>query len=345
MIDLRSDTVSRPTDAMRQAMAAAPVGDDVYGDDPSVNLLEATVADLLGKEESVFMPTGTMTNQIALRLHSEPGDVVFLADGAHIYSSEGAAAAAYGGLQIRPLPTERGIFAAESLETAIGFRHPFSAPYLVPPGRVVSVENTSNGGGGTVWPMERIREVARVARAAGLMLHLDGARLWNASAASGVSVAEYSALFDTVSVCFSKGLGAPVGSALAGTRAQMDRARRFRQQIGGGMRQAGIIAAGALHAVRHHRERLVEDHANARALADGIAALPGIELDPGTVQTNIIRFRVTSMPVAEFAAGLRERGVLLLPSGRDGIRAITHLGVSSDDVARAISAVTAISAR
>ncbi len=345
MIDLRSDTVSRPTDAMRRAMGEAPVGDDVYGDDPTVTTLEETVADLLGKEESVFMPSGTMTNQVALRVHTEPGDTVFVAEGAHIYLSEGGAAAAYGGLLVRPLPTERGIFTPESLETAIGVRYPFTAPYLVSPGRVVSVENTSNQGGGTVWPMERIREVARVARAAGLILHLDGARLWNASVASGVSVAEYSVLFDTVSVCFSKGLGAPVGSCLAGSRAQMARARRFRQQIGGGMRQAGIIAAGALYAVTHHRARMAEDHANARTFADGIAGVAGIGLDPATVETNIIRFRVTAMPVAAFAVGLRERGVLVLPSGRDGIRAITHLGVSRADVERAVVAVAAVVAR
>lgn len=342
MIDLRSDTVSRPTAAMRRAMAEAPVGDDVYGDDPTVAALEAIVAGLLSKEAAVFMPTGTMTNQIGLRIHGEPGDTLLLADGAHIYVSEGGAASAYSGLTLRAVPADRGVFTAEALEAAIGVVHPFVPVELASPPRIVSVENTSNAGGGRIWPIERIRDVAAVAKAAGLMCHLDGARIWNASAASGISVGEYAAPFDTVSVCFSKGLGAPVGSCLAGTRVAMVRARRFRQQIGGSMRQGGIIAAGALHALEHHRGRLVEDHVNARAFADGIAGLPGIALDPATVETNIIRFRVTSMPVATFAARLRDQGVLLLPSGRDGIRALTHLDVSRADIDRAIAAVASI---
>ncbi len=342
MIDLRSDTVSRPTPAMRRAMAEAPVGDDVYGDDPTVAALEARVANLLGKEAAVFMPTGTMTNQVGLRIHSEPGDTLLLADGAHIYMSEGGGASAYSGLTVRAVQAERGVFTAEALEAAIGVVHPFVPIELASPPRIVSVENTSNAGGGRIWPIERIREVTAVARAAGLISHLDGARLWNASAASGIDVADYAAPFDTVSVCFSKGLGAPVGSCLAGTRATMARARRFRQQLGGAMRQGGIIAAGALHALDHHRKRLVEDHANARAFAAGIAGLPGIVLDPATVETNIVRFRVTSMPVAAFAARLRDLGVLLLPSGRDGIRALTHLDVTRADIDRAIAAVASV---
>lgn len=342
MIDLRSDTVTRPTAAMRRAMAEAPVGDDVYGDDPTTAQLEAETAAILGKEAALFLPSGTMSNQVGLRIHSEPGDTLLLADGAHILMSEGGAASAICGLTPRVVPSERGVFDAEALREAIGWVHPFTPNELPPPPRLVAVENTSNAGGGRVWPIERIREVTAQARAAGLACHLDGARLWNAVAASGVSAADHAAPFDTVSVCFSKGLGAPVGSCLAGTRDMVTRARRFRQQLGGSMRQCGIIAAGALHALRHHRERLVEDHANARALALGIAGLKGIVIDPAVVETNIVRFRVTTLPVAEFAARLRAREVLVLPSGRDGIRALTHLDLSRADIDRAVDAVRAV---
>jgi threonine aldolase len=233
----------------------------------------------------------------------------------------------------RLLPGERGIFTAQEVTAAVRPRN-----YHYPVSKLVCVENTHNRGGGSVWPVARVAEVAAAARAANLALHMDGARLWNASVATGVPEQEYAKHFDSVSVCFSKGLGAPVGSALAGTAAFIDRARRFRKMFGGGMRQAGIIAAGALYALEHHRERLAEDHANARRLAEGIAALPGIVLDPKTAETNIVIFSVASMPAAELVARLGAAGVLVLATGPGSIRAVTHLDVSAPEIEEAIDA-------
>ena len=324
---------------MRQAMAEAPVGDDVYGDDPTVNALEAETAALLGKERAVFMPTGTMTNQVALRAHTEPGDAVLMDHTAHIYLLEGGAPFALAGVHPRLLPGVRGVFTADDVEAALPRPHPFSPKTLAPPSRLVSVESTHNVGGGRVWPIDRLRAVAAAARSHGLALHLDGARLWNASTATGIPEREYAALFDSVSVCFSKGLGAPVGSALAGTASFVERARRFRAQFGGAMRQAGVIAAGALHAMRHHRARLVDDHANAKHLAESIAGLPGIELNPSDVETNIVRFNVTSMSAGDFVVRLHEAGVRVLPYGARGVRAIVHLDVSRAQIVEAIECV------
>ena len=271
MIDLRSDTVTLPTPAMREAMAAAPVGDDVYGDDPTVNGLEARTAELLGKEAAVFVPTGTMSNQIGVRAHTEPGDLVLIDQSAHIVRSESGAPAALSGVSMKPLPGRSGVFTAADVDDAVEPEHPFNPTHLESPPRLLCVENTHNGGGGTVWSLGRVEEVCVAARRHGLATHLDGARLWHASAATGVSEARYAAPFDTVNVCFSKGLGAPVGSALAGSQELVARARRFKQQFGGGFRQAGILAAAALHALEHHRDGLPADIARARALARGIA--------------------------------------------------------------------------
>ncbi len=287
MIDLRSDTVTRPTPAMRRAMAEAEVGDDVLGDDPTV----AALAQILGKESAVYMPSGTMTNQVAVRTWTEPGDEIIIEAGAHTYFFESGGPAALSGVMCRLIQGERGLFTADQVRAVL---RPANEHF--PRTRLVCVENTHNRGGGTVWPLRQVAEVAAVAREAGLKVHLDGARLWNASVAAGVPEKDYAAHFDSASVCFSKGLGAPVGSALAGTREFIARARRFRKMFGGGMRQAGIIAAGALYALEHHRERLAEDHANARRLAEGLAGLAGIEIDPATVETNIVVFLVTSMP-------------------------------------------------
>ena len=264
-IDLRSDTITQPTPAMREAMARAEVGDDVFGDDPTVTRLEARTAEILGKEAAVFTPSGTMANQLALRAHTEPGDEILVDGNAHIYYYETGAPAALAGVMCRCLPGVRGLFTVADVEAALR-----PADQHFAPTKLVCLENTHNRGGGSVWPMERIREIADVSRARGLRLHLDGARLWNAAVATGIPERDYAAHFDSVSVCFSKGLGAPIGSALCGTREFIQRARRFRKMYGGGMRQAGIIAAGALHALEHHRARLAEDHANARALAEEI---------------------------------------------------------------------------
>ncbi len=332
-VDLRSDTVTRPTEAMREAIAAAEVGDDVLGDDPTVLDLERATAEILGKDAAVYMPSGTMTNQVALRAHTEPGDEVLLADNAHMYYYEGGAPAALSGVMPRLLPSVRGQFTAADVRDAL---RPANVHF--PRTRLLCVENTSNRGGGSVWPLARLAEVRDAASEAGLATHLDGARIWNAAVAGGVPEREIAGQFDSVSVCFSKGLGAPVGSCLAGAAAFVERARRFRKMFGGGMRQAGIIAAGALHALRHHRERLAEDHANAGALADGLAELPGVELDPATVETNIVIFRVTAVPAAELVERLAAAGVLVLATGPDSIRAVTNLTVSAEGIARALAA-------
>ena len=331
MIDLRSDTITRPTPRMRAAMAAAEVGDDVLGDDPTVKALEKRTAEILGKEAAVYMPSGTMTNQVAIRTHTEPGDEILVDANAHCYLLEAGAPAALSGVMCRPLPGVRGIFTGADVRAALRPKD-----YHFPPSKLVCVENTHNRGGGSIWPIERIAEVAAVAREAGVKTHLDGARLWNASVATGIPERRYADYFDSVSVCFSKGLGAPVGSALAGTPEFIDRARRFRKMFGGGMRQAGIIAAGALYALEHHRQRLAEDHANARLLAEGIGRLPGIELNVETVQTNIVIFRVTSTPAAELAAKLHRAGVQVLTTGPDSIRAVTSLEVNRQDVQKAV---------
>ncbi len=330
-IDLRSDTITLPTPAMREAMARAEVGDDVFGDDPTVARLEARTAELLGKEAALFTPSGTMANQLALRVHTEPGDEILIDANAHIYYYETGAPAALAGVMCRCLPGVRGVFSAADVEAALR-----PADIHCSPTRLVCVENTHNRGGGSIWPIGRIREIADLSRAHGLRLHLDGARLWNAAVATGIPEREYAEHFDSVSVCFSKGLGSPVGSALCGTAEFIQRARRFRKMFGGGMRQAGIIAAGALHALEHHRARLAEDHANARALAEGLSRLPGLELDPTTVQTNIVMMRVRKIPAATLMAALDQAGVRVLALGPDNIRAVTNLMVSPGHIPEAL---------
>ena len=336
MIDLRSDTVTLPTPAMREAMAGARVGDDVYGDDPTVNALEARTAELLGKEAAVFVPTGTMSNQIGVRVHTEPGDLVLIDRSAHIVQSESGAPAALSGVTLKPLPGRGGLFTAADVDDAIEPEHPFNPVHLESPPRLLCVENTHNGGGGTVWPLGRVEEVCAAARRHGLATHLDGARLWHATAASGVPEARYAAPFDTVNVCFSKGLGAPVGSALAGARALVARARRFKQLFGGGFRQAGVLAAAALHALEHHRDGLSADLARARSLARGIASIAGLEVSLDAVRSNIVRFRVTAMPAGAFATRCHAAGLHLLPQGGSGIRAVTHRDIFAPDVERAL---------
>ena len=339
MIDLRSDTVTRPTQAMRAAMAEAEVGDDLYGDDPTVNALEARVAEILGKEAAVYMPTGTMTNQVALRAHTEHGDEVLMDVNAHLVRYEGGAPAALAGLTVRPLMGKRGIFTAADVNAAVNVDHPFVLHRTTPPQRLLCAENTHNVGGGSVWPLECLVDVAEAGRSHGLSTHLDGARLWHASVASGTPEADYAAPFDSVSVCFSKGLGAPIGSALAGSAAFVERARRFKQVFGGGFRQAGIIAAGALHALEHHRERLSEDHRNARSLADGLASIEGISVEPTQVETNIVRFSVEAMAAGDFVDRCFARHVHLLPGGERSVRAVTHLDVTADQVEQSLEAI------
>ncbi len=339
MIDLRSDTCSRPTPEMRKAMANAEVGDDVYGGDPTVKTLERRTAELLGKEDAVYMPSGTMTNQVAVRTHTEPGDAVLFDQNAHVYLFEGGAPAAFSGILPRVLPGVRGIFSATDIDAAIGVPHPFFPQTLQAPPRLLCVENTHNVGGGAIWPLETLSAVADAGRRHRLALHLDGARLWHATAVTGIAEAQYARHFDSVSVCFSKALGAPVGSCLAGPRDFIARARRFKQQIGGGFRQAGIIAAGALHALDHHRARLGEAHALARRFAQGLAQIEGIAIDPATVETNIVRYRLNGIGAAGFVEEAHRRGLWMLPSGPDAVRAVFYLDIAPRDVDEALSIV------
>ncbi len=325
-IDLRSDTVTRPGAAMREVMANAEVGDDVYGEDPSVNALQERVASLLGKPAALLFPSGTMANQAALRLQTRPGDVVIAARGAHILRAEAGAAAGLSGLQIETIG-RGGSFGAEDVRAAI----PPSDVHLAPV-TLLAVENTHNTAGGRVFPLALLRAAVEAARAAGLATHLDGARLWNASVALDVPLEELAAPFDTVSVCLSKGLGAPAGSLVASSHEHVAGLRRIRKMYGGGMRQAGVLAAAGLYALEHHRERLAEDHANARRLAGALEAL-GVspEAQP---ETNIVIFRVADDGAFRRAAA--ERGVLLSGSGPGRIRAVTHLDVSAADVEEAV---------
>jgi threonine aldolase len=332
-VNLYSDTQTRPTPAMRRAMAEAEVGDEQRFADPTVNALCERVADLLGFEAAVFLPTGTMCNEIAFRLHIRPGgDEALLHRTAHPLRFEGGGPAAIAGAVLTPLEGDAGMFDAATLEAAL------SSPgdRYAPRSRLISVEQTTNIPGGRVWPLERVRAVTDVARGHSLRTHLDGARLMNAVVASGVAAAEWTRGFDTAWIDFTKGLGAPVGAALAGSRELIDEAWRYKQMIGGAMRQAGIIAAGALYALDHHVERLADDHANARTLAEGLAELPGVELDPATVETNIVVFGV---PGAEaFCAGLAEQDVLMGPLDARTVRAVTHLDVDADGIQQALAA-------
>ena len=332
-VDLFSDTVTRPTAEMRRFMCDAEVGDEQKLEDPTVNLLCEMVAELLGKEAAVFLPSGTMCNEIALRVHARPGEEVIAHHTAHPINFETGGPGALAGVNMRTIDGPRGQFDAAAVEAAV--RH---ASRYEPRSRLVWVEQTSNLGGGSVWPIERIEAVTAVARRHGLATHMDGARLMNAVVASGVSARDYAAAFDSAWIDFTKGLGAPVGAALAGSRAFIDEAWRCKQQMGGAMRQAGIIAAGGVWALRHHVKRLAEDHANARRLAEGLAALPGISLDPKTVDTNIVFFDLTG-PLTAAAAVERmlARGVRMGALGARTIRAVTHLDVDAGQIERALA--------
>ncbi|RME36631.1 MAG: aminotransferase class I/II-fold pyridoxal phosphate-dependent enzyme, partial [Planctomycetota bacterium] len=326
--------------AMRRAMAEADVGDDVFGDDPTVNRLQEKVAELLGKEAAVYVPSGSMANQTAIRAQTQPGDEIICHADSHIYHYEAGAPAGLSGCSLRLLAGERGRFTPDDVRAAL---RPTDSHF--PQSRLIVIENTHNRGGGSIWPIEPIEAIRRLADEHGLHMHLDGARLMNACVATGRSPTDYTRFFDTVSICFSKGLGAPVGSAVAGSREVIRRVHRFRKMFGGGMRQAGIIAAGALYALEHHVERLAEDHANARRLAEGIAEIDGLHIDPATVETNIVYFDVGGdRTAAALCDALRERGVWMLPVGPNRVRAVTHLDVSADGIERAIKALRTVTA-
>ena len=332
MIDLRSDTVTKPSPAMREAMAQAEVGDDVFGEDPTVNRLQEVAARLLGKEAALFVPSGTMGNQLCVRLHTRPGDEIIVEAGAHVVRYESGAAAGLSGVQTHWLPGTRGILEADQIEAAI--RPP---DYHNPPTTLICLENTHNRGGGTIYPLETTKAIRKVAEARGIAMHLDGARLFNAVVVTGVPAAEYARHFETVTFCLSKGLGAPVGSLICADRERVVKLRRLRKMFGGGMRQAGILAAAGLYALEHNIARLAEDHAHAKRLAEALAGLPGVRINPAHVETNIVVFDIseTHCTADEVLALLKAEGLLLVPFTPTTLRAVTHLDVSRNQIAQA----------
>jgi len=335
MVNLYSDTQTRPTPEMRAAIAAAEVGDEQRGADPTVLALEERVAALLGHEAAVFLPSGTMCNEIAIRLHIRPGgDEILLGRETHPLRFEGGAPAALSGAVMTVVDGEAGMFTPDALDAAIR-AHPAGDRYAPRP-RLVCVEQPTNMGGGRVWPLEQVEAVVEVARSHGLRTHLDGARLMNAVVASGIDAASWAGRFDSAWVDFTKGLGAPVGACLAGSAELISEAWRWKQMLGGAMRQAGIIAAGGLYALDHHVDRLAEDHARARRLADGLAGLPGVELDAATVETNILVFAVPDAPA--FCDVLAREDVLVIPLDARRVRAVTHLDVDDAGIERALEA-------
>ncbi len=333
-IDFRSDTVTKPTPAMRRAIAEAEVGDDVYGEDPTVLRLEERVAERLGLEAAVFTPSGTQANQMAIGVHCRQGDEVLTEAGSHILQYEGGAVPALWGVQPQPLLGQRGLLTPEQVTESVRAEN-IHAPRT----RLLSLENTHNRGGGSVWPVERFRAVVEAARQAKLAVHLDGARLFNAEVAAGIPVSAWAKLTDSTSVCFSKGLGAPVGSVLAGRADVIREARRLRKRLGGGMRQAGLLAAAALYALDNHVARLAEDHANARRLAAALAEVPGVRVDATHVETNMV-FAEFSRPAMEMVALLATQGVLTNPAGSPRtLRLVTHLDVSAADIDEAVARI------
>jgi len=333
-VDLLSDTVTRPTLAMRQFMCDAEVGDEQTFEDPTVNSLQEMVAELLGKEAALFLPSGTMCNEIALRVHCRPGDEMIAHRTAHPIHYEAGGPAALAGVNVNALDGARGQYDEEAVIAAI---RPESR--YMPVSRLLWVEQTSNLGGGSIWPMARIAAVTEVARRRGMRTHLDGARLMNAVVASGIAARQYAEPFDSAWIDFTKGLGAPVGAALAGSREFITQAWRLKQQMGGAMRQAGIIAAAGIFALRHHVNRLAEDHVNARRLAEGLSTLPGVVLDPAPIETNIVIFELNGrMDAAGLLASLLARGVRMGAMGPRRVRAVTHLDVGAPQIERALEA-------
>ncbi len=334
MIDLRSDTVTRPTEQIRRAMLDAPVGDDVFGEDPTVNRLEEYVAALLGKEAAIYCPSGTMTNQIGVYVGTGRGDEVLLHEDAHIFRYEAGAPALLSGVQVRPLPGEGGIVSPETLRSAV---RPENVHFPRP--KLLCLENTHNVAGGKVFPLENFASVAAEARGLGIKIHLDGARLFNAAVAAGLPAGEWCEHADTVSVCSSKGLGAPVGSLLAGDGETIREARRARKAFGGGMRQAGVIAAASLHAFEHHIERLAEDHERARNLAAGLEK-SGYTVEPP--ETNIVLVEVGEAEA--FLRALAEQGVLATPWGKSTVRMCTHLDIGDEEITAVVEAASRVAA-
>lgn len=334
MIDLRSDTVTQPSEAMRQAMASAEVGDDVFGEDPTVNRLQEKIQEITGKEAALFVSSGTQANQVSINAHTYPGDEVICEYRSHIFNYEAGSPGMLSGVQLLPIQGDYGILDPEEVEEAIR-----PSDHHFPRTRLISLENTHNRWGGTVYPLEKIKEISEIAADHDLRMHLDGARLWNASVAADVPIREYAQYFDSVSLCFSKGLGAPVGSVIAGSREFIDRAHYFRKAYGGGMRQAGILAAAALYALEHNVDRLADDHRRARYLAENINEMPGLLVNLKTVQTNIIIIdtSLSGVPAQQLANLSAEKGVRMIAFSPTRIRAVVHLNISDDDIEQTIS--------
>ncbi len=343
VIDLRSDTVTQPTPAMREAMYRAEVGDDVFGEDPTVNRLEEVGAEMMGKEAALFVASGTMGNLVSLLAHCQRGDEVIVGDRCHTFLYEVAGAAGLGGIQLRALPNrEDGTLDPAQVEAAI------RGPNIhFPPTRLVCLENTHNRCGGAPLSPEQMEPIAEIARSHSLALHLDGARIFNAAVSLGVGVKELTKRADSVMFCLSKGLSAPVGSLVAGSRDFMERARKMRKMVGGGMRQAGILAAAGIVALTQMVERLAEDHENARLLAEGLAEIPGLQIDPASVRTNIVIFSLVAkdMSPKELAWRLNEKGVKLLPIEGNRLRAVTHYGLERGDIEFALRAFSEVMKR
>ena len=333
-IDLRSDTVTRPSQAMREAMASAPVGDDVYGDDPTVNSLEERVAAMFGKEAGVFTPTGSLANQLAIRILVAPGEELIAETNSHIVRAELGAAAVFSGITTRTWPAKNGLLIAKD---ALDIARPNSGPYLVST-TAIAVENTHNFGGGTIQPLDEIKSLRKGADELGLALHLDGARIWNAHIASGVALNEYGKYFETISVCLSKGLGAPIGSVMLSTKDRVTKARIWRKRYGAGMRQVGLLAGAAHYALDHNISRLSEDHRRAKEIAIAIASIDASLIDPNTVETNIVGLDLSALPItaAELAARTKEAGLWISALGPKYARLVTHMDFDDAQCAQAI---------
>lgn len=336
IIDLRSDTITKPSPAMRQAMANAEVGDDVFGEDPTVNRLQEMAAELTGQADALFVPSGTMANSLAIKILTSPGDEVIMEEGSHPFNNESGGPAVISGVQIRTLKASRGILKPDQIKAAIR-----PDDIHVPPTSLISIENTSNRGGGSIYPLETIKEISEIARKKGISLHMDGARLFNACVSSGVKPDEYGSNFDTVSFCLSKGLGAPVGSLLCGSKELIKNALRWRKLLGGGMRQVGILAAAGLYALDNNIERLADDHENAKILAQGLSEMDEIEIVPDDVESNIVAFNIKSpdMSSVKLQNTLKENGVLVLAIGPKTIRAVTHLDVDRKGIEKAVEVI------
>ncbi len=338
-IDFRSDTVTKPSKAMREAMASAEVGDDVFGEDPTVIALQEKVAAMLGKEKALYVSSGCLSNQLAVKAHTDPGDEILLERDAHIFNYETAAPAVLSNVQVQTVQGVRGAFTVDQLPPLIR-----PSVYYMPKTKVIAAENTHNRAGGTIFPLGEIKRISGYAKEQGIIFHLDGARLWNASVATGVPVKEWAKYFDSVSVCFSKGLGAPVGSAICGSKEFITKVHKWRKIFGGGMRQAGIIAAGALYALEHNIERLQEDHAKAKYFANELSAIKNFSIDLESVQTNIILVDVqkTGKNPNEIIAVLKANGILVSAGTFTSIRAVMHLDVSMEQVRLAVERIKQI---